>query len=415
MLRRIQTASELTPPATAIVGAARKSASWIDTFVDYTDNLHNPALFRKWAAIGTIAAVLEQKVWLQTSSRLYPNLYVGLIGHPGTGKTRTVRAARGYLQEIPEFHIAPTSLTAASLVDALLVAKRFIIQLPDPPLEYNSMLIAVDEMGTLMSKYDDEMIAILSAFYDPDPYGQRRRGNDLKITIKSPQLNILAGSTPSNLLKFMPEGAWDQGFTSRILFVFSDERIIGDDFADHNKPLNPDLIHDLKIINTLSGKYSVSTEYRDAVNNWRALGEPPQPNHPKLLHYNTRRRVHLYKLSIVAAAERSNTLLLTRDDFNRAMGWLLEAEQTMPDIFKAGIAGADNKAMDEIYHYVLCSKRVPEHKLIHFASEHVPAHSVLRVIEIMERSGRLRCVGTDKIGNRYFEVSVPKINPADLD
>lgn len=312
--------------------------------------------------------------------------------------------------EIPDYHIAPTSVTAASLVDALLAAKRTLIALPDPPMEYNSILIAADEVGAFMHKYDDEMIAILSAFYDPDPYGQNRRGNDLKIKIKSPQVNILAGSTPSNLMKLMPEGAWDQGFTSRVIMVFSDERIVGDDFAATNKPISQELIHDLKVINSLSGEYTVTEEYRSAVNAWRQLGEPPAPTHPKLLHYNTRRRVHLYKLSMVAAAASSNALVLSKADFNTAMGWLLEAEGVMPEVFKAGATGADGKAMDEIYHYIIISdvgnKGVPETKLVNYAREKVPAHSVMRVLEVMERSGMIKAVRVDKLGLRHWSAIV---------
>lgn len=378
--------------------------------MDYHDNLDSPVIFRRWAAITTIAATLEQKVWLMTSSRLPPNLYTFLVSHPGVGKTRTIRAARAYLLELPDPHMAPTSLTGASLVDALLVAKRMLVRLPDPPLEYNSLPILVDEVGAFMHKYDNEMVSILSAFYDPDPYGQQRRGGDLKIKIPSPQVNILAGSTPSNLLELMPEGSWTQGFTSRIIMVFSDERIIGDDFARETKPLSSDLVHDLKIINSMVGKYEVTEEYRSAVNNWRSLGEPPVPNHPKLLHYNTRRRVHLYKLSIIAAASRSSTLVLTKDDFNLAMRWLLEAEDLMPDVFKAGSSGTDSKAMDELHHYILLEDKdntgIPESQIVRRARELVPAHSVLRVLEIMERSEMITCRKKDRFGQRFFSAMV---------
>lgn len=344
-----------------------------------------------------------------TSSRLYPNLYTFLVGHPGVGKTRTVRAARAYAQELPDFHFAPTSVTGASLVDSLIQAKRNIVVLPDPPIEYNSILIAADELGAFMHKYDDEMVGILSAFYDPDPYGQRRRGGDLKIAIKSPQVNILAGTTPSNLMKFMPEGAWDQGFTSRIVMVFSDERIIGDDFGAVNKPLNQDLLHDLRTINSLAGKYTVTEDYRNAVNNWRQLGEPPTPSHPKLLHYNTRRRVHLYKLSMVAAASTSNKLTLTKADFNTAMGWLLEAEGHMPEIFKAGAVGADGKAIEEIYHFILAwGKLMPERKLLQRIQELVPIHSVTRVLEIMERSGMIQATHLNPKTNERMWKAVPR-------
>jgi hypothetical protein len=383
----------------------RKTESWIETFIAHTDNLEAPGIFRRWAAICSIASVLEQKVWLPTSSRLYPNLYSILVGHPGTGKTRTIRAARSHLLELPEFHLAPTSMTAASLIDSLLGAKRIIVQPGFETVEYNSMAILADELGAFMHQYDDEMVGVLSAFYDPDPYGHNRRGKEIKIKIQSPQINILAGSTPSNLLKFVPEGAWDQGFTSRMILIFSDERIMGDDFAQVSRSLNPDLVHDLKIINALSGEFQVTPDYRNAVQAWRALGEPPVPSHPKLLHYNNRRRVHLYKLSMVSALDRSNNPLLTKDDFNRALGWLLEAELYMADIFKAGAPSADSKASDEIYHYVLMAPKggISEAKLVRFASERVPAHSVMRVIENMARSNRIKAITFDKVtGQRQW-------------
>lgn len=344
---------------------------------------------------------MEQKVWVQTSRPLYPNMYVLIVGHPGVGKTRTIREARHYVHDLPDFHLAPVSLTFASLVDSLTTAKRMLVRLPDPPLEYNSMYICADELGAFIHKYDDEMIAGLSAFYDPDPYSQNRRTKDIQIKIKSPQINLLAGSTPSNLLKFMPEGAWDQGFTSRMLMVFSDERIIGDDFAARAGTHSSDLAHDIGIINGLTGGFEVTQEYKTAVNNWRALGEPPVPNHPKLIHYVTRRRAHLYKLSMVSAIDRSNALILTKDDFNRALGWMIEAEAAMPEIFKAGAAGADAAAMDEILHYVKTAdaggRGVSDQAIIRFAAKLIPLHSVTRVIEIMERSGMIRCVSDNKI------------------
>lgn len=317
-----------------------------------------------------------------------------------------MRAARNYLRELPEPHIAPVSLTFASLIDTLTECKRTIIRLPDDPIEYNSMVIAADELGTFIHKYDKEMVDGLSALYDVDPYGQSRRGKDIKIKIKSPQLNILCGTTPSNLIELMPEGAWGQGFTSRVIMVFSDERQIRDDFIVTNRSMSKDLIHDLGVINTLCGQFSVTEDFRNLIHLWRQQGEQPAPSHPKLVHYNARRKMHLYKLSMISAIDRSDTLLITRDDFNRAMNWLVTAEQYMPDIFRAGAVGADSQAMDEIEHFVINEDRgkgVSEHRIVNFARERVPAHSVMRVIEIMERAGIIRAAFLDtKTGLRYF-------------
>lgn len=398
--------------------ADRKNPSLIESFVNETDNLDAPEIFRRWTAICTIAATLEQKVWLTTSSPIYPNLYVFLVGHPGTGKTRTINLAKRYMAELPEAHIAPTSLTFASLVDCLVRHKRVLIQHPHPPHEYNSTLIAADELGTFIHKYDKEMADGLSAFFDPVPYGHERRGGDIKIKIKSPQINMLCGSTPSNLMETLPESSWGQGFTSRIIMVFSDERIVGDDFAKVSRELSPSIISDLALLNSLYGEFQVTEEYRNLVKLWRDQGEKPAPSHPRLIHYNARRRVNLYKLSMVSCIDRSSVLLLTRDDFNRAIGWLHEAESLMPDIFKAaGGGGTDARAIEEIHHYVLmqCAggRTCPERKIISFAKERIPIHSVMRVIEVMVAGGQLVQVGAQdfRTGQRNFKAGVPDIDP----
>ena len=388
----------------------RRLESWVEGFIEATENLHTPKIFRRWSAIATISATLEQKCYLKTSRPLYPNQYIMLVAHPGVGKTRTINESRNLFMSLPDFHLAPISMTFASLVDRLVKCKRVLIRPGEDPLEYNSMFICTDEIGAFISKYDNEMIDGLANFYYNTPYDQTRRTSDINIKIKSPQITFLSGSTPQNLTDLMPEKAWGQGFTSRLMMVFSDERIIGDDFAEHSEADWTDLTHDLEQINGIIGQFEVTEAYRNSVNSWRENGEQPVPNHPKLIHYVTRRREHLYKLSMVSAIDRGNALILTQDDFDRAMLWLLEAELHMTEIFKAGATNADGAAMDEILHFILVNDRgngVPENKITRFAQDRIPVHSVLRVVEIMEKSGQINCRGVDRSTKlRWFSASL---------
>jgi len=349
-------------------------------------------------------------VW--TNGPLFPNLYVFLVGHPGVGKTRTIMAARSFVNDLADFHIAPTSMTMAALVDCMLVSKRSIMDSEMKPFDFHSLSIYADELSAFMHKFDDELIGGLTTFYDVVvPYGQHRRGKDIKIKIKNPQLNILCGTTPSNLMKFMPEGAWDQGLTSRVIMVFSDERIIGDIFAPFDRAIPKDMLSDIAKIHALNGVFVVTEEFKAAINAWRLGGQLPVPTHPKLLHYNTRRLTHLFKLSMVSSADKGDSLILTMEDFNRAMSWLIEAESFMPEIFKAGGVLADAKAMDEIYHFVLVGggeKGLGEHQIMNFAKERLPIHSCYNAIKLMEGSGLIKAIGVDKAtGLRRF-VALPK-------
>jgi hypothetical protein len=259
------------------------------------------------------------------------------------------------------------------------------------------------------------MIDGLSAFYDAADYQQSRRGNDLKIKLPRAQVNLLTGSTPQNLMGFMPEKAWGQGFTSRVIFIFSDERTMNDIFAPIVKPQTEELIHDLKLINSLAGQFTVTQKYKDAMNQWRALGEPPIPDHPKLIHYITRRHIHILRLSMIASINKSSGMILTEDDFLTAITWLTEAERHIPDIFKSGAMNADAAAMDEIQHHVRVNDLgtgVSEQRIVHFARERIPITSILRIIEIMEGSGQIVVKRIDKkTGARYFSAA-PMIRPA---
>ena len=392
----------------------RRLDSWIDHFVQATAPIEGPELFKKWTAITTIAAILEQKVWVQTTSPVYPNLYTFLVAPPGVGKSRIIDVARDLVEFLPDPFIAPTSVNAASIIDSIAECKRSLsITTPSPsgPVtishEYNSMAILVGEFGTFMSKYDDDLMAILTDFYNVRPYGQRRRRNaqagHLKLTIPRPQLNILIGSTPSNLMKFMPENAWGQGFASRILFIFADQKEIVDDFASRPDITTTDLVHDLGLINNIVGEFVVTREYRDAINAWREVDEnnPPKPTHPRLQHYNSRRKEHLYRLSMVSALDRSDALILDHADFIRAMGWLIEAEQWMPRIFE-GSGSADSAVMDEVWHLVAKTGEMNEGKIISYIRQRVPANAVSKILEVMIQSQLLRVTGATRMGVRTF-------------
>jgi len=393
-------------------GGRRRCQSWIEAFIEHTDNLETAPIFRKWIAISAIAAVLEQKVWLHTSAEMYPNLYIFLVGRAGIGKTRGIMAASRILHQVPDMFFAPTSMTMASLVDSMTESKRFLPRLPEAPFEYNTLYIMADELSAFMHEYETELIGGLTTFYDCVPYAQRRRGKDIHIKILHPQLNILCGTTPSNLIKFVPEIAWEQGFMSRTIMVYSNDNPMVDDFQAARK-MSEHLVHDIKIINSIAGQFTTDPEYRSAIGNWRAGNEAPVPTHPKLLHYNTRRRTHLYKLSMVSSADRGDNLKLSLDDFNRALGWLREAEVLMPEIFRIGSPGADAKVMDEIHHFLIVActnvEAISEHRLTRFASERIPMTAVKSAIEVMQASGRIRSVRVDpKTGLRMFAPVVDK-------
>jgi hypothetical protein len=139
---------------------------------------------------------------------------------------------------------------------------------------------------------------------------------------------------------------------------------------------------------------------------WKLLKMQPEPEHPKLRHYNTRRWAHALKLSMIASIDRSSDLVLDVVDFNRALSWMLDAESRMALIFQVGSVAPDSRVMDEIMFFIKQRKgAVSEHLIVSFAAQRVPAYTIDSILRAMISSQMIRAVGHDeKSGLRKFIV-----------
>jgi len=373
----------------------RKFASWIDGFLNYTKDIGSPMLFRKWTGIFTIAAALERKVWVRTNKgQLFPNMYVCIIGPAGVGKTVASSISMDLLSQLDDHHIGSTSVTRASLIDDLRDATRSIVRLSEnpPTVSFNSLSVISNELGVLIPSYENDFMNILTDLWDCREYSERRRTKDLKFKIQFPQLNLIAATTPSYLNNLIPEGAWDQGFLSRMLLVYSGASEPSDLFTENEKngKVEKELVADLRHIGGLYGRMQFAEDAAAAITEWHKRNGPPAPDHPKLINYNTRRTAHLLKLCMVACVSTSDELIITLEHYAEALDWLLEMEKFIPDIFKSMSAGGDSNVMREtwyhVYHLWLKERKpIAEHRIINFIQERTPAHNVGRILEVMVR------------------------------
>lgn len=369
---------------------------WIDMFMNHTEHLSSPKLFRLWGAIAAVSGALERKVWVRTlGSNLYPNTFVVLVAPPGVGKTEITWRVRDLWAALEEHYIASTSVTKASLVDELAAANRRIItnDMKNPVEHFNSLLLCINELGVLIPSYENEFMNTMTDLWDCKHYSERRRTSKIEIDIKKPQLSFLAACTPSYLMHVLPEGAWDQGFLSRTMLIYSGDRQLRSLFATDktNDEEFEELKNQLQSISKLFGEIKFTEEAAAAIDRFHLTDGEPKPDHPKLLSYNIRRTVHLLKLCIISSVSRSDEKRVRIEDYQRAMDWLLEAEHNMPDIFKAMSQGGAGKIMEEAWHYIFKThakenQPVLKHRLIQFLQERVPVHNIEITIKMMEES-----------------------------
>jgi hypothetical protein len=206
---------------------------------------------------------MERKTYIRTNiGELFPNLYVIAIAPPGVGKTLITGTTQEFIAELGDHWMAPSSVSRASLVDALGAAERKVVipQNNPPVLSFNSLSVVQNEMGVFLPAYDMEFMAVLTDLYDCRNFSERKRSSDINTKMTAPQLNLFAATTVSYMADTMPEGAWDQGFLSRTLLIYSGEVIKRSlwDTIERPPTLKNDLISDLKQTLSDLDSYSLS-------------------------------------------------------------------------------------------------------------------------------------------------------------
>jgi hypothetical protein len=391
---------------------ARKLESWIDGFLEYTSGLPSPKIWRKWTGIATLAGAIERKIWTVNSiGQVHATLYIIIVGPPGTGKTLLTSTIQDFWYHLKDLHAPHSDLTGASLKDRLREAERRVVRPNCQPsiLSFNSIAIAVNELSILIKGFDPELMHILTDIYDGKRFGESRRGKDLTYSVDHPQINLVAATNPHYLNAILPEGAWSEGFASRLCLIYSGEKILAPIFKMRkaNVELKESLIHDLKIIHGLIGNYQFEDGAADAIENWHMAGGPPAPTHPKLLSYNSRRTYLLLKLCLIAAASESNEPVITVDHYNIALEWMLEAEEFMPDIFKSFAQGGDSVVIGDLHYFIektQIKERTPgviEARVFSFLQQRVPSHNIAGLLTAMQNAGFVRLEIDNKLGKIY--------------
>jgi len=339
-------------------------------------------------------------MWIDTVQPLYPNLYTILIGPSGKGKTRVIDYANAILREIKDFYFAPTSVTRASLIDCLAESKR---KLPfmgprNEMVEYNTLYIAQDELSAFMPEYNADIVSALTKFYDGNWYKEAKRVGHIRHDIDKPNVSILCGSTPTNLMRVLKQDVWSQGFTGRTFMVFSDEikryNPLSAGVVEVESPEITKLKHDIQVIFTYYGKITWTKEYNVAQEEWIHNGGGP--DHPLLGDYNARRYSHLYKLSMISSADRGDDYTLRIEDFVRARGWIEEMEVEMTKVFQHGYSTGDRQIMDEIIAFLKREGPQTWRSLERKASHMCESYKLDKILEILVRNQEIQDSGGNK-------------------
>lgn len=396
---------------------SRRLSNFVEAFARYSEVYNTTPLYARAAALWMLGTAVRRAVAMRSrGNNLCPNLFIELVGGPGTGKSQSVSAVRSIFLPATNRSFIPASVTRAGMEDYM---RDNLVQTKSPDgglLMMNECIGLSDEMQGILPDQDLGHLTLYNILYDLPTLHKAVTRTHGEIRLEAPYCSILTGAQPAFLATTMPEQAWGMGFMSRSLMVFDTprERRSMFEFRDVDNKLKADLIHDLKIVADLHG-YMEWT--KDAVSLyhqwWVEAGGQPVPSQKRLaMGYNSRREIHMAKLAMIHSLARENTtqghLLVTISDVQSAIKDLLHFEAQMKNIFYEMATTGSMVALADVIDRVKVnyaeSKDTPEAVLIEMLMQRFPSTQVHSMIEnmISSKAIQLSPQSTEIKGTRRF-------------
>ena len=308
-----------------------------DQYFDFVGKTEAPRLFHRWCAISGIAALLERQCWLPFGhSSIYPNMYVMLMGNPGTRKDSSINIVKGCLerQGFSRFSADRTSkerflmdMRSSYMNDATGEDEEEFLELP---LDANSArYVIAGEFLDFAGKGNIEFVTMLGKLWDNIPSYEHPKLHGRSIMLQNPTVNMLAGNTPQNFTLAIPPEALGSGFMSRLILVQGETTGVKITFPESPSEVAKKVLDAriADIIKEVRGRFTLSTAAKEICD--RLYRGYTNIEDYRFAHYSTRRFTHLLKLTLCFAATRCTTEI-SQSDVLQANTLLYYTEVKMP-------------------------------------------------------------------------------------
>lgn len=290
-------------------------------FIHFTRGTEVPTFFYRWSCIAGLGAWLGRDVYIQFGSqKIYPNMFVLLMGEPGTKKSTAIKRMKKLLKEAgyENFAAEKTSkekflLDLGNEEDEEGDADTFLNSGLFGNDEVREVFIAADEFNDFFGNNILDFVSMLGVLWDFDGIYENKIKNGQSVRIPYPTVSILGGTTATTFAHTFPQEVIGQGFFSRTVAVHAKPtgRKITWPPEDDEEEKAKLLEQLLKIKTCHTGRLNFTPEAIALVDKiyqkWENIDDV------RFASYANRRLTHLLKMILVHTLARLGTIVEERD------------------------------------------------------------------------------------------------------
>ena len=314
----------------------------ISDYLDLMADTESPPIYHAWALISAASACMTRRCWFQMGPiRIMPNQFVMLVGAPGVRKSTAVAFGKSLVEDIHGMRFAPNS--TGGHMQGLITAMQgrpakaddeainetldamgginfgALTQAEEDALSgghienRHAIYVSEGELTSFIGMKRDDFTNFLGDQWDKS--GSAEYTYQLKrerVAIPRPCLNMIGGITPKHITTYLPPQAIGQGFTSRIIMVYSEENRQ----IPWPEPIDEKRLAEFKrlllwIFDTKEGPFEYTLEAKQAVKDLYSYKIKVED--ARFIHYGARRQTHMLKVAMALCALRADNTITSAD------------------------------------------------------------------------------------------------------
>lgn len=383
----------------------RNESNWLSSYLEYTKPLESPTSYHIWSGISVVAACLRRRVWANVGFRVYPNLYIVLVGPAGKArKTTAIIAATELVEKLQDVKLSADSITREALIQALKGSEQQMPLASSKIYIHSSLTIISKELSVFLGTGNHDLLSLLTDLYDaPSRWEYRTKGSGID-TIYNAWLNLLGASTPAWLVGSMPLTAIGGGFTSRVIFIVEESVRHKNAFPMLDGRLKERLSNDLEEISMLSGELEMTQTAKDFFASWYEDEKRETLTDPRFQGYMERKHIHAIKAAIIlSVCDNKSDGILSEVHIAQALQFLDSIEKNMTRAFGAAGRSPIAADIDTILTAIRQARVIERDDLIKVIAMEVHPKEIDIVADTLSRMGHIK-VKIDAVKNKvYYE------------
>lgn len=333
---------------------------FLEAYRLYSQGNEAPPIFHDWAALNVLSCAISRRVFFdQAYFKIYPNVYVILVGEPGDKKTTAMVLGRKMVQKVERPIAAPSATKEAitQLMSSSNEESKCRLKYLDGtlPKTITHLSFFASEIVTMLSAGGNPqgLIEFFTDIYDREAFEvlTKNKGNDI---IDAPYITILACMTPEQTGQLLKERLITGGFSRRCVFVYGRSKakpIALCEFVPEQLDAKNFCMEHLKKVMAYKGEYKLSDDGRVFFIDWYAKKhmQLSLPHTAPFKNWLRSKDTMLLKIAMLLDLGNELTGIITEDTLREGLQMLDDTEKDLNRVF----AGAGKNPLAELAFKIL--------------------------------------------------------------